>query len=73
MKKNFKVILAILIAILLLAAAFLAGAASVISAPKWVEEDRGAYLVVTNWCGQEWLDVADKAAHLGYRAYLLNW
>ena len=73
MKKSTKVTLAVVASVVLLAAAFIAGAASVIFAPKWVEEDRGAYLVITNWGGQEWVDIADKASHLGYRAYLMNW
>lgn len=56
--KKFIIILSLLAAV---AVGFAAGSTAVLSAPKWVEEDSGMYLIVTDFGGQEFVDVAEKS------------
>lgn len=56
-----KVIIAIIALFLVFALGFMSGAKNVLfNSPKWVEENHGLYLVVTEFMGQEYIDVAEK-------------
>ena len=64
MRKSTALLLALALFVIGIIAGYLSGAGAVISAPKWVEEDSGLLLVVTDFCGQEYVDVAEKPAHM---------
>lgn len=64
-----KAIIILLAAIVLLAAGFTAGCKATISAPKWVEEEAGMYIICTEFAGHVFTDVADKATH-HYNAFV---
>ena len=56
-----KVILALISLLVVLVIGFLCGARFVLfKCHKWVEEDHGMYLIVTEFMGNEYIDVADK-------------
>lgn len=59
-----KLVALILAAVALLTVGFLAGSHAVLVAPKWVEEDGGMYLVVTDFGGHEYVDLAEKPSHM---------
>lgn len=59
-----KVILVSILVVVLFAVGFFAGCKAVLNARKWVEEDGGLYLIVTEYLGNEYVDVAEKSGHM---------
>ena len=62
-----KVLVATFIVALVMAiftAGYLTGSNAVIHCPKWVEEDNGMMLVVLDFNGQEYVDLANKPSHM---------
>lgn len=63
MKKGTVVLLVVLVAVVASVIGYGFGTRAVITAPKWVEEADGLYLIVTDFGGNEYIDIAEKAAH----------
>lgn len=59
-----KVIIASILAIILFVVGFLTGCNAFLNSPKWVEEEAGIYLIVTEFFGNEYVDVAEKSGHM---------
>jgi len=59
-----KVITLIVALVLMFILGFLVGARHVLyKCPKWVEEDCGMYLIVTEFMGNEYIDIAEKSGN----------
>ena len=71
MKKALLVILALVVVFVL---GFVLGAKDVLfNSYKWVEEDKGVYLIVTEYHDQQYIDVADKGSHnYNYFSFVLE-
>jgi len=64
MKKSLVITMVSIAIVALFTVGFIAGSKAVINAPKWVEEDGGLYLVVTDFLGNEYVDIAEKPANM---------
>lgn len=60
MKKVFVVLTALILFIL----GFAAGSKAVLRSPKWVEQEAGLYLIITEFFGNEYVDIAEKPGHM---------
>lgn len=71
MKKAIIILVAL---ILVFIVGFMSGARTVIfDSPKWVEESNGQYLIVTDFMGNEYVDMADKTCHMySYFSYAIE-
>ena len=71
MKKAIIILVAL---ILVFIVGFVSGARTVIfDSPKWVEESNGQYLIVTDFMGNEYVDMADKTCHMySYFSYVVE-
>lgn len=63
MRKSTAAWIALLVLVIGIIAGYYTGSRAVLSSPKWVEEDGGLLLIVTDFDGDEYVDVADKPAH----------
>jgi len=65
MKK--KIIVALIFAVVGIIIGYKIGSDAVINSPKWVEEEGGLYIICTDFNGNVYEDVADKAStHYSY-------
>lgn len=71
MKKAIIIIVAL---VLVFVIGFVSGAKTVLfNSPKWVEESKGQYLIVTDFFGNEYVDMADKPSHnYSYFSYVVE-
>lgn len=69
-----KVIIAIIALFLVFVLGFMSGARNVLfNSPKWVEEVHGQYLIVTDFFGHEYVDMADKTGNMyNYFSYVVE-
>ena len=71
MKKAIIILVAL---VLVFVIGFVSGARTVLfDSPKWVEEVHGQYLIVTDFFGNEYVDMADKTGHMySYFSYAIE-
>ena len=71
MKKAIIILVAL---VLVFVVGFISGSRTVLfDSPKWVEESNGLYLIVTDFMGNEYIDLADKTGHMySYFSYAIE-
>ena len=73
MKKVLVATFIVALAMAIFAVGYIAGSNAVINCPKWVEEDSGMMLVVMDFNGNQYVDLADKPSHMyEYFSYCLG-